>query len=462
VLRHDFQTSFDAPFGSAIEADGTRSVPATFFNVPAEIDSMSHRLTLIAGLIACLASLLTAGCGQKSAASAKKPEPPAKVPNVPKEDKLNEFELTPQAEERLAIATTPVEKRAIARMRMYGAEIVLPTGASLIVTAPLAGFLEAPPKGGIPKTGEPVKKGQPIYLLRPRLSADKDVRPPGEKLSEIQAQIALGQAQTDADGQVKQAQVNVVKAKLDLARAEKLQQNDAGTQRAVDDARAALDLANEVLKAAAARKKLVDGLSIEEAGGAQQALVIEAPQDGIVRTETAVAGEGVPAGAPLFEVMNSRVMWVKVPVYVGELREIAADQPAGISDVQDRIGQGAVSAPPVSAPPTAMPTASTADLYYAIENRDGYFRPGQRVNASLPLREERESLVVPWSAVVVDINGGYWVYENVGEHKFARRRVQVKYVVDSQAVLAAGPAVGAKIVTQGAAELFGTEFFVSK
>ena len=423
---------------------------------------MSPRLTNAARLMMCLVALLNAGCGQKSTASAKKAEPPAKVPNVPKEDKLNEFELTPQAEERLAIVTTPVEKKAIARMHMYGGEIVLPTGASLIVTAPQAGFLEAPPKGGIPRMGEPVRKGQPIYLLRPRLSADKDVRTPGERLSEIQARIALGQAQTDADGQVNQARVSVDKAKFDLQLAEKLLKGDAGTLRQVNDARAALNLADEALKAALARKKLVDGLSIEEGGGAQQAVLIEAPQDGIVRTENAIAGEAVAAGAPLFEVMNSRVVWVKVPVYVGELREIADDRPAGISDVQDRIGHGAVTAPPVSAPPTAIAQASTADLYYEIENRDGYFRPGQKVNANLPLREERESLVVPWSAVVVDINGGYWVYENVGEHKFARRRVQVKYVADKSAVLAAGPPVGAKIVTQGAAELFGTEFFVPK
>ena len=103
------------------------------------------------------------------------------------------------------------------------------------------------------------------------------------------------------------------------------------------------------------------------------------------------------------------------------------------------------------------------DLYYQLDNREGYFRPGQKVNANLVLREEKESLVVPWSAVVVDINGGYWVYENVGEHKYARRRVQVKYVVDSLAVLAGNsPAVGAKVVTEGAAELFGTEFFVPK
>ncbi len=408
-----------------------------------------------------LLAAFSLGCDHKSAAASKTSEVSAKVPNVPKEDQLNIFTLSPAAEKRLGIETTAVEKKPVVRRRVYGGEVVLPTGASLIVTAPLAGFLESPPNGGIPKVGETVKKGQPIFTLRPRISADKDVRDPGQKLSEIQARILLGQAQTDADGQFNQAKVNLDKAKIDLQRAERLQKNDAGTMRAVDDARAALNLNQEVYDASLARKKLVDSMSIDEVA-ALTPLVIEAPQDGIIRTENAVAGEGIAAGAPLFEVMNSRVVWVKVPIYVGELEEIAEDQPARLSNLEDRIGAKGIMAPPVSAPPTAFGLSSSADIYFEIENKEGHLRPGQKMNASVALRDERESLVIPWSAVVFDVYGGTWIYESLGEQKYARRRVQVKYVVDSTAVLANGPPVDARIVTVGAAELFGTEFFVSK
>jgi hypothetical protein len=71
-------------------------------------------------------------------------------------------------------------------------------------------------------------------------------------------------------------------------------------------------------------------------------------------------------------------------------------------------------------------------------------------------------LVVPWSAVTHDINGGAWVYENVAPQQYARRRVEVRRVVGPLAVLARGPAVGAKVVTAGVAELFGTEFGTGK
>jgi membrane fusion protein, heavy metal efflux system len=81
---------------------------------------------------------------------------------------------------------------------------------------------------------------------------------------------------------------------------------------------------------------------------------------------------------------------------------------------------------------------------------------------TLAERASEESLVVPWSAVTHDINGGAWVYENVAPQQYARRRVEVRRVVGSLAVLARGPAVGAKVVTAGVAELFGAEFGTGK
>ena len=81
---------------------------------------------------------------------------------------------------------------------------------------------------------------------------------------------------------------------------------------------------------------------------------------------------------------------------------------------------------------------------------------------TLPLKGEAESLVVPYAAILYDHNGGAWVYESVGKHGYARRRVVVDHVVGTEAVLAKGPKPGTKVVTDGAAELFGTEFAGSK
>jgi multidrug efflux pump subunit AcrA (membrane-fusion protein) len=97
-----------------------------------------------------------------------------------------------------------------------------------------------------------------------------------------------------------------------------------------------------------------------------------------------------------------------------------------------------------------------------MDNRETNYRPGERVGAALPLKGEAASLTVPWSAVVFDYHGGSWVYEAAADHTYIRRRVTVRFVKDAIAVLESGPPPGTKVVTAGAAELFGTEAGFSK
>ena len=86
--------------------------------------------------------------------------------------------------------------------------------------------------------------------------------------------------------------------------------------------------------------------------------------------------------------------------------------------------------------------------------------PGQKLAVMVPLRGRAESLVVPFKAVLYDVHGGAWVYKQLDERVYARQRVSVEYVDGDNAVLVAGPEPGSKVVTDGAAELFGTEFGV--
>ncbi len=69
---------------------------------------------------------------------------------------------------------------------------------------------------------------------------------------------------------------------------------------------------------------------------------------------------------------------------------------------------------------------------------------------------------MPWAAVLHDIHGGQWVYEQIAPQTFVRRRIAVDRVAGTAAVLSRGPKPGSQIVTDGAAELFGTEFGVGK
>src|SRR6185436_16617531 len=113
-------------------------------------------------------------------------------------------------------------------------------------------------------------------------------------------------------------------------------------------------------------------------------------------------------------------------------------------------------ATPVPVPFSASPIPGTSELYYEVTDEDGTLRSGQKVALAVPLRGEEESLVVPAAAILYDIHGGTWVYENTAPHTFTRRRVELRHIAEAGTVLARGPQPGAKIVTEGAAELFGT------
>jgi membrane fusion protein, heavy metal efflux system len=398
---------------------------------------------LSASLIACAG---VAGCqpAASSPASVKKPPAPAKF-NPIKETDLATVVLTPEAEASLALATAPVERKAVPRTVNYAGEVIIPTGRLVIVNSPFTGMLEAPSDAGVMMPGTAIKQGQPIFVLIPILTP------------EARAQMAPQLIQ--AEGQVKQATEQLKIAKITLDRAEELLRQRLGGKAAVDDARAAYDLAQANLKAAESTREILTKVGADVETGSINRQTIKAPASGILQNLHARPGQEVAAGAALFEVASLDPIWIKVPVYVGDLERIAAAREAGVGGLAGVPGAEVRRARPVTAPPSGDPLAATVNLFYEVENKDGALRPNQRVGVTLPLKGEDEGLVVPRAALLRDIHGGAWVYEETGPHTFTRRRVVVDRVVGDLAALAGGALKpGAKVVTAGAAEVFGAEF----
>lgn len=414
---------------------------------------MNYRAGVITGAVATLCAVGIAASAWWLA-TARPPETkptqhvvPASVSRIFKEEESTQVVLSLEAEQRLGIRTEPAERKAMKRMRSYGGEVTVPAGCSILVAAPLGGMLRTPPSGAV-RPGATVKKGQPILLFQPLLTPD--------------AKVTLASAKVDAEGLVKNARAQRDAAQIALTRAQRLLREGAGSKRNVDEAQAQYELGSKSLEAAEARCDLLTKVIGEGDSAAAAAVTIDAPQDGLLRTMSALPGQTVPSGAALFEVVDLKNVWVRVPVYVGDLSEIAQDADATVGDLSGRQGRPTRAARPALAPPSANPLAATADLYYELDNRGLGLAPGQRVGVTLPLAGEAESLTVPWSAVIHDIHGGAWVYARTAPQTFVRRRVRVRYVVGSVAVMAEGPAPGSPIVAAGAAELFGTEIGFSK
>lgn len=251
---------------------------------------------------------------------------------------------------------------------------------------------------------------QSIFAILPSLSSAELVR--------------MAQAQIDADGEIDRAKVQLEGAKVALARAERLLKDKVGSERALDEAKLQVGLGEAGLRTAQARRELL--------------------------------------GAPVLDFTDQKSFWVRVPVYVGDVARLNTTAPARVGALSPSANQIATPARSVSAPPSANAAAATVDLFYEVSNTNNAFRFGQRVGVTIPLGGDEESLVVPWAAVLHDINGGTWVYEKIAPQSFARRRVQVKRVSDGVAAIASGLKAGVPVVITGAVELFGTEFGVGK
>ncbi|MEZ4711835.1 MAG: hypothetical protein R3A44_31915 [Caldilineaceae bacterium] len=71
-------------------------------------------------------------------------------------------------------------------------------------------------------------------------------------------------------------------------------------------------------------------------------------------------------------------------------------------------------------------------------------------------------LVVPYSALIYDNNGGTWIYTSPDALTYVRTAVTVDFIEGDMVVLADGPDVGTNVATVAVAELYGTDTGVGK
>lgn len=118
---------------------------------------------------------------------------------------------------------------------------------------------------------------------------------------------------------------------------------------------------------------------------------------------------------------------------------------------------GSSNAANVRAAPLDEAFAAPAQ-YYEVSNTDHRLTPGQRVQLKLVQPDSgKPQKVIPYSAVIYDLQGGIWAYGNPEPLVFVRQAITIEYIQKDLAVLKEGPPTGTAIVSVGAAELMGIE-----
>src|SRR5262249_15501376 len=147
---------------------------------------------------------------------------------------------------------------SVAQTRTFAGEIVLPPDRTISVSAPMVGTLSATDTP--PAVGTFVQQGQPLFRLTPYLAPERDLR--------VQLQRDMANAQTKVDA-----------ARLRYNRAEQLLRDRAGSEKAVEQTREDLNLAENDLKVARERLERFEKAPIS----ADVAVTITAPRNGMIQ-----------------------------------------------------------------------------------------------------------------------------------------------------------------------------------
>lgn len=382
-------------------------------------------------ILAALCILLLSPAG-----IAAQKETAATVENPVKESELTTIRLTQRAEERLGIETVYVETRDLPGVLTIGGEIMAVPGKDVSVTAPVAGTVGYAGGGSSTIVGKTVKKGEEVMRLL--------LLPPDKSLTTAKEELI-----------VKETAYNVALEQFN--REKTLLSKNATSTKAFQEAEAALAAAQGELSSAKEQLRLLNS-NLDAADGDMSVIKILSPFSGVIQKVFVGSGQIVAESDPLFRISEQDPVWVRVPVYVGDLAKIDLTKNVAVDPMVQTAAEDSLVAAPVKGPPTSNLSNVTSDIFYKLDNKEGILRIGQKVLVSLTKKAETGSCTVPYSSIVYDIYGGSWVYVKAAAQTYTRRRVEIRHVIDNNAVILRGVSAGDQVVISGAAELFGAEF----
>jgi cobalt-zinc-cadmium efflux system membrane fusion protein len=303
-------------------------------------------------------------------------------------------------------------------------------GGDAIVAAPAAGRFASV---ALPRVGSFVSAGQTLGALEPRMNAGTEDR------ATLAADVA--QAESALEG-----------ARAELTRAERLLAERAVPARRVEDARRAVTTGEARVRAAEAR--LAQREQTLRAGGGTASgntFTLRAPIAGRVTEVRATPGASYDEGAPLFRVVRTDRVELKVQVPAPDAAVARA-----VGDIEFEIPG---RSDPIPLKPQHMhdsgtidPSTSALPVLFEVVNPRGQLLIGHAGTAVLYRAERVRVPAVPKAAVLMEAGRPYvWVQE--GGESFLRKYIEIAARDGDWVGIRSGIKAGDRVVTQGAYEV---------
>jgi len=282
--------------------------------------------------------------------------------------------------------------------------IIPDPNASGYVQAAIGGRL-APPAGGFPRLGTPVKQGDILaYVTAPLQAIDVST---------------MRQQQGDLDQQISIVERRVV-------RYEGLAPSGAIARVQLEEARLELQGLKD-------RRAALDRVRREP-----EALI--APVSRIVADGTPVAGQIAQPNAVIFHIVDPATLWVEALSFEALPGDANANALTASGKRLSLSHRGA----------GFSDRNQSVPVHFAIEGDLSGLRVGQFVTVLVASGERREGIAVPRSALVRAANGQDFIYEHVGAERFRPRPVRVEPLDGERVLVVAGLEPGKRVVSQGA------------
>ena len=295
---------------------------------------------------------------------------------------------------------------------------------------PAPGELVTPP-GGLVHVSSPVAG---------RISVDGPSVGPGDRVRAEQTLALI--APTSLDNSYARTRADVMEARLEADRAERLFAAGAIPERRALEARRNLEVALAAFEAIGGRAD-----SVGEGEADPGLYYLRSPIDGVVAVRDAALGAQVEIGEHAFTIVNASTLWfvARVPArYAAETHRIR-----GAWFTVEGGATTYTSRRVLSIGNMIDPSSRTLAVRFGIPNSSGALKVGMLAEGNILLGDPEPGVAVPASAIQ-DENNLHVIYVMMTGDSFERRVVTTGPSDGSWTIVASGIASGESVVTVGA------------
>ena len=345
-----------------------------------------------------------------------------------------------------------VEEQTVARQITATGRVIPAANSQAVVAPPVGGILSG---RNLPRVGQHVARGQAIAVVQQTATSAEQAQ-----VRAAAASLSLENARLEADRRTASGELEAARVRLDLAtketaRAQRLYERKAFSERQLQAAEADLKAAKAVYDAAAKRVEALSSSAVvanasRGVGSANAIYTVSAPLSGYITKVNKSIGEQVQPGEAILEISNLDTVWVEAPIFERDLSRLAGNVSATFTTpaYPDQEFKGVVL--DIGAVVDEQTRASK--VIFQLPNGGRALRLGMQANVRLDAGEQVTAMLIPKEAVL-EHEGKKIVYVLLSGEEFERREVVVGDELGNKVAVLSGLTKGERVVTQGALQL---------